>query len=284
MLCYKLFYLHFHHIPCTHGVSDLSARFKVVRRTYLTNNMATRRQALLLSSSNCHGYSLLEFAKKDVCDFLTKNNVSELLFIPYAQKDYDAYTTKMQDVIEPWGFTVTGLHSYPDVIDAVNSSKAIFVGGGNTFLLLKTLYEHNLISLIKKKVDEGSLIYIGSSAGTNVATKSIHTTNDMPIIYPPSFEAIGIVPFNINPHYIETEHETHKGETRDQRILEYLEMTHANPVLGLREGCILHINGYNLTIKGIAGAVLFNVGEKTPKRYDVDSDMSFLCDQIKELA
>ncbi|XP_026726935.1 probable alpha-aspartyl dipeptidase isoform X2 [Trichoplusia ni] len=267
----------------SHGFSDLSGRFKIVRRTYLTNNMATRRQALLLSSSNCHGFSLLEFAKKEMCDFLTKNNVSELLFVPYAQKDYDAYTSKMQDVIEPWGFTVTGLHSYPDVIGTVNSSKAIFVGGGNTFLLLKTLYEQDLVSLIKKKVDEGSLVYIGSSAGTNVATKSIHTTNDMPIIYPPSFEAIGIVPFNVNPHYIETEHETHKGETRDQRILEYLEMGHASPVLGLREGCILHVNGYQLTIKGIAGAVLFNVGDIRPRHYDVGSDMSFLCDQIKEV-
>lgn len=152
---------------------------------------------------------------------------------------------------------MTGLHSYPNVIDRINSSKAIFVGGGNTFLLLKTLYENNLISLIRKKVDEGSLLYIGSSAGTNVATKSIHTTNDMPIIYPPSFEAIGIVPFNINPHYIEVESETHKGETRDQRIFEYLEMCHASPVLGLREGCILHVDGYHLTLTGVAGAVLF---------------------------
>lgn len=136
----------------------------------------------------------------------------------------------------------------------------MFIGGGNSFVLLKTLYEKNLVKLIKTRVDEGSMVYMGSSAGTNAATKSIHTTNDMPIIYPPSFEAIGIVPFNINPHYIDTpESATHKGETRDQRIAEYLEQSHARRVLGLREGAILHIDGNKLTIKGVAGAVIFDL-------------------------
>lgn len=187
-----------------------------------------------------------------------RNNVSELIFVPYAQNGYDEYTRKVKEVIEPWGFHVTGLHTYPDTVNAINSAKAIFIGGGNTFLLLKTLYDKNLVHLIREKVTAGNLLYIGSSAGTNVATKSIHTTNDMPIIYPPSFDGIGIVPFNINPHYIDKiESETHKGETRDQRIGEFMEMSHANSVLGLREGCILHVNGDTLILKGVAGAVLF---------------------------
>ncbi|XP_037301571.1 probable alpha-aspartyl dipeptidase [Manduca sexta] len=220
--------------------------------------MSTCRQALLLSSSNCHGYTLLEFAKQEICNFLKKNNVSELIFVPYAQNDFNGYTAKIKEVIDPWGFTVTGLHTYPDAANAVNSAKAIFVGGGNTFLLLSRLYEKGLVSIIRKKVDEGSLAYIGSSAGTNVATKSIHTTNDMPIIYPPTFDAIGIVPFNINPHYIDkVENEKHKGETRDQRINEYMEMEHAAPVLGLREGAMLQVDGASLMLKGVAGAVLF---------------------------
>ncbi|KAI8428139.1 hypothetical protein MSG28_002394 [Choristoneura fumiferana] len=206
-----------------------------------------------------------------------QHNVKNLMFIPYAQNDFDGYTAKIKQVIDPWGFNVTGLHSYPDPEQAVYSAKAIFIGGGNTFLLLKRLYENNLVNLIKTRVDEGNLLYIGSSAGTNVATKSIHTTNDMPIIFPPTFEAISIVPFNINPHYIDkVESETHKGETRDQRIEEYIEMPHAAPVLGLREGSILHVNGNQLAIKGIAGAVLFKKGDKKTE-LAVGEDVSFLC-------
>lgn len=151
-----------------------------------------------------------------------------------------------------------GLHTYPDPANAIASAKAIFVGGGNTFLLLTTLYNNKLINFIREKVNTGALLYIGSSAGTNVATINIHTTNDMPIIYPPSFDGIGIVPFNINPHYIDKlEAETHQGATRDEKIEEYMEMPHAKPVLALREGCILHVNGGSLILKGVAGAVLF---------------------------
>lgn len=190
--------------------------------------------------------------------FTYRKAVNEIIFVPYAQNDFNGYTDKIKSVIVPWGYKVTGLHTYPDPAEAVMSSKAIFVGGGNTFMLLKRLYEANLVNLIHSRVTEGHLLYIGSSAGTNVATKSIHTTNDMPIIYPPSFEAIGIVPFNINPHYIDiVESVTHKGETRDQRILEYLEMPHAAPVLGLKEGAILNVDRNILKITGVAGAVIF---------------------------
>ncbi|XP_059046217.1 probable alpha-aspartyl dipeptidase [Achroia grisella] len=238
--------------------------------------MATIRQALLLSSSNCHGYTMLEFAKHEICAILEKNNIKQLLFVPYAQNDFNSYTSKIKDVIDPWGFEVSGIHTHPDPADAVMSTKAIFIGGGNTFLLLKRLYELNLVELIRNRVNEGNLIYIGSSAGTNVATKSIHTTNDMPIIYPPSFDAIKIIPFNINPHYLETpDPSTHKGETRDQRLNEYMEMDHAAPVLGLKEGAMLHVNGDSLVLKGVTGGVLFKKGHKKVE-YPVGADLTFL--------
>ncbi|CAH2104357.1 unnamed protein product [Euphydryas editha] len=238
--------------------------------------MKACRQALLLSSSNCHGYSFLEFAKQEISSFLKKNGVTQLIFVPYAQNDHDDYTKNVTTVITPWGFNVAGLHTYPDPVKAIKEAKAIFIGGGNTFLLLKKLYENNLVNLIRERVYTGNLVYIGSSAGTNVATKSIHTTNDMPIVYPPSFDAIGIVPFNINPHYIDNlEKDTHKGETRDQRINEFIEMPHANLVLGLREGCILHVDGESLVLKGVAGAVIFKKGESKVE-YPVGTDVSFL--------
>ncbi|XP_013133812.1 PREDICTED: probable alpha-aspartyl dipeptidase isoform X2 [Papilio polytes] len=208
-----------------------------------------------------------------------QNNIEDLLFVPYAQKNYDEYTKKITEVIEPWGFSVSGLHTYAEPMEAVNDAQAIFIGGGNTFMLLDTLYSHNLVSLIRERVFEGKLVYIGSSAGTNVATTSIHTTNDMPIIYPPSFEAIGLVPFNINPHYIDkSENETHKGETRDQRIGEYMEMPHAKSVLGLKEGSILHIDGDCLILKGVAGAVLFEKGGKKTE-YSTGDNVSFLLEE-----
>ncbi|KAL4712910.1 hypothetical protein ACJJTC_011980 [Scirpophaga incertulas] len=232
------------------------------------------RQALLLSSSNCHTYSLLEFAKNEICSFLNRNDVKTLLFIPYAQNNYDTYTARIKEAIGPWGYEVTGIHTYSNPVDAINNAKAVFIGGGNTFLLLKKLYDNNLVEIIRQKVNDGSLLYMGSSAGTNVATKSIHTTNDMPIIYPPSFDAINLVPFNINPHYIDMNMETHMGETRDQRIKEYLEMPYACPVLGLKEGSILHVNKNSLIIKGVAGAFLFQKEKKT--EYPVGADVSFL--------
>lgn len=205
-----------------------------------------------MQKSNAHFLYILHIVL-----IVYRKDVKELVFIPYAQNDFDGYTAKIKETIDPWGFNVIGLHTLGDPANAILNSKAIFIGGGNTFLLLSRLYKNNLVSLIRERVTQGSLIYIGSSAGTNVATKSINTTNDMPIVHPPTFDAIGIVPFNINPHYIEIESDTHKGETRDQRILEYLEMDYAEPVLGLREGSILHVDGNKLIIKGVAGAVLF---------------------------
>ncbi|KAG7311308.1 hypothetical protein JYU34_002345 [Plutella xylostella] len=234
------------------------------------------RQALLLSSSTLYGYPMLEFAKHEICSALTKHGIKEFIFVPYARKNYNWYTSQIKAIIEPWGFHMTGLHTYPNPVKAINASKAIFVGGGNSFLLLKTLYELNLVATIKKRVLQDGMLYIGSSAGTNVATIGIHTTNDMPIVYPPSLNGIGIVQFNINPHYIDpVESVQQQGDIRDINIRGYLKMEHSRRVIGMREGANLEVDGEKILITGINGAVLFEKnGDKI--EYPVGSDVSFM--------
>lgn len=180
-----------------------------------------------------------------------------VLFVPYAQRDHDKYTATVRDALQPWGYAVEGLHTKTDLVRALREAQAIFVGGGNTFVLLKQLYDLQLVELIRELVLQQGLTYVGSSAGTNVATRSIHTTNDMPVQQPPSFEALALVPFNINPHYLETEaNSQHKGETRDERISEFVSY-HGRPVLGLREGTSVRVQGDQATLLGERNAKLF---------------------------
>lgn len=180
-----------------------------------------------------------------------------ILFVPYALVDHDKYTTTVSDALTPWGYKVEGIHTKKNPIDAISTAQAIFVGGGNTFVLLKTLYELNLLDPIREQVLKKGIPYMGSSAGTNVATRSINTTNDMPMAHPPSFEALQLVPFSINPHYVETDPNTeHKGETRDERLSEFL-IYHKRPVLGLREGTAVLVQGDKATLVGDRKAKLF---------------------------
>ncbi|XP_060517530.1 alpha-aspartyl dipeptidase [Cylas formicarius] len=235
----------------------------------------SKRQLLLLSSSKVHGFEFLEYAAKDINDLLQKNNAKSVLFVPYALRDHEGYLKKVAKPFNHWGYQVEGIHTQ-DPKHAVKKAEAIFIGGGNTFRLLKALYDLEIIELIRKRILQDGIPYIGASAGTNVATRSIHTTNDMPIVYPPSFEALKLIPFNINPHYLDPEPESkHKGETREERILQYLEEEDSAMVLGLREGATLFVDGDTAILRGIHRARLFQ-RNKEPQEIEPDSDLSYL--------
>ncbi|XP_065417041.1 alpha-aspartyl dipeptidase-like isoform X1 [Chrysemys picta bellii] len=207
---------------------------------------------------------------------MTRQKVKRVLFIPYALHDRDAYAKTAREKFESLGYGLDSIHESSDPVAAVRKSEAIFIGGGNTFRLLKALYDNSLLQEIRKRVLEDGIPYMGSSAGTNVATISINTTNDMPIVYPPSLQALGLVPFNINPHYLDPDvNSTHMGETRAERILQYHEEPNTPPVLGLREGAMLLVEGDKATLQGVTGARLFLRGEK-PTEHQPGTDFSFL--------
>ncbi|XP_075464699.1 alpha-aspartyl dipeptidase-like isoform X2 [Ascaphus truei] len=240
--------------------------------------MATKRRLLLISNSTLHGGKYLEHCQDHIQKFLGAP-VKRVLFVPYALHDRDAYAQSARQKFESLGYSLDSVHESSDPVDAVNKSEAIFIGGGNTFRLLKALYDNGLILAIRKKVFEDGVPYIGSSAGTNVATISINTTNDMPIVYPPSLEALGLVPFNINPHYLDQDaNSKHMGETREKRISEYHEEPDTSHVLGLREGCLLLVEGEKATLLGITRARLFLRG-KAATEHEPGEDFSFLLAQ-----
>ncbi|KAH8245423.1 hypothetical protein KR032_009999 [Drosophila birchii] len=240
--------------------------------------MGNARNLLLLSSSRLHGHGYLEHARGQLEDLFRGASVRTVLFVPYALRDHDKYTATVRDALQPWGYTVEGLHTKPDPVQALRTAQAIFVGGGNTFVLLRTLYKLELLEPIRELVLRRGLPYVGSSAGTNVATRSIHTTNDMPVAYPPSFDALALVPFNINPHYLDPEvGSQHKGETRDERLEEFVAY-HRLPVLGLREGTSVRVEGEKATLLGDRNAKLFKADGNT-EELAPQADLSFLLKQ-----
>ena len=228
-------------------------------------------KALLLSSSRVHGGGYLDHAEAEIKQFL--NGVSRILFVPYALQDRDGYARVAGAKFETMGFALDSIHDSGEPKRIVEQAQAVFVGGGNTFRLLKTLYELDLLEVIKRRAEAG-IPYMGASAGSNIAGPTIRTTNDMPIVQPPSFNTLGLVPFQINPHYVDPDPgSTHMGETREQRLREYLE-ENTVPVVGIREPAMLHLENAVVTLKGKARARIFKRGQE-PYEVDPGSVISF---------
>jgi dipeptidase E len=227
---------------------------------------------LLISSSRAHPSGYLDHCQDEILDFL--GSVKRILFVPFALRDHAGYAGRVRERMERMGIAVDSLHQAGDLQEAVSLCQAIFVGGGNTFRLLNELYARNLLTALRARVAAGAP-YIGASAGTNVACISIKTTNDMPIVYPPGFEALSLVPFNVNPHYLDPDPaSTHMGETREERIREFHEMN-SPPVLGLREAAMLRVEGPSVTLKGSAGARLF-LKNQPPREIPPGAALDFL--------
>jgi dipeptidase E len=232
-----------------------------------------KHNLLLLSNSQVHGRGYLDHALVALRDLLDGRR--SVLFAPFALRDHDGYVARIAEALAPLGVSVRGLHAEADPLAAVRAAEVLYVGGGNSFRLLRALRDRGLVGAVRERVAAGELAYVGSSAGTNMACPTLRTTNDMPILQPDSFEAFGLVPFQVNPHYLDADPgSTHMGETRAQRIAQFLEENDV-PVLGMREGAWLRRRGERLELGGETGALLFLRGEE-PRPFGAGDDLSFL--------
>lgn len=221
------------------------------------------------------GESYLDYPKKEIQKFLGKKPVNAV-FIPYAAVtfSYDEYCTKVEERFAEIGHNITGIHTFKNPVKAVEKAEAIVVGGGNTWQLVRKLHEFKLMNPIREKAFNGTP-YIGWSAGSNVACPTLRTTNDMPIIDPLGFKCIGLVPFQINPHYLDANPEGHGGETREQRINEFIEVNPDVYVIGLREGTMLKLENENLKLIGSRACRVFKKGNE-PLELSERDDFNFL--------
>lgn len=233
------------------------------------------KKIIIASTSTLHGGNYLEYILPVLKEHFA--GCSTLLFIPYARPggiSHADYTAKATETFASIGIKVRGIHEFDNPAEAVKNAETIFTGGGNTFLLVTQLYKNNVLDAIIKAVENGTP-YLGSSAGSNICGLTMETTNDMPIIYPPSFKTFGFIPFNINPHYLDpTEGSTHMGETRETRIKEFHQFN-PQPVVGLREGSWLEVQNNTITLKGNLKARLFRQNQE-PEEIDPDTDLSWL--------
>ena len=230
---------------------------------------------LLLSNAKCEGMGYLEHAREHVRDFLG-GTVPRVLFVPFAAvtRSYDDFVGQTLPVFDALGVAVEGIHRCTDPVAAVNEAPALMIGGGNTWKLLRELRSQALLPAIRARVERG-MPYIGWSAGSNVACPTIMTTNDMPICDPHGFDALGLVPFQINPHYLHGNPPGFHGETREERITEYLEVNPAVTVVGLREGTLLRVEGDSIRLVGEDSARIFRRGE-APREVGAADDLRFL--------
>jgi len=230
---------------------------------------------LLISNSTNPGEPYLDYPKNNIKSFLGNKPV-KALFIPYAAVtfSFDTYEQKVEERFMEIGHEIVSIHRFPDPLKAVKEASAIVVGGGNTWKLLKMIRDNKLIEAVREKVISGTP-YIGWSAGSNMACPTIRTTNDMPVVEPDSFSAFNLIPFQINPHYLDANPAGHAGETREQRIEEFIEANHGLYVAGLREGCMLLREDEKLSLTGTKTIRIFKNGT-TPVELTSNDDLSFL--------
>lgn len=230
---------------------------------------------LLISNSTNPGESYLDYPKNDIKAFLGPKPV-KALFIPYAAVtfSYELYEAKVKERFNEIGHDIVSIHRFRDPVMAVEEATTIVVGGGNTWMLLKLIRDNDLVEIIRKKVLSGTP-YIGWSAGSNLACPTIRTTNDMPVVEPESFNALNLVPFQINPHYLDANPSGHAGETREQRIEEFIEVNQNIYVVGLREGTMLILENDQLYLKGSLKARIFRKGSSAKETGAADN-LSFL--------
>lgn len=227
---------------------------------------------LLASTSTLFGGKYLDYLKKEIT--ILFSDIDEIIFIPFARPggiSHDEYTEKAGEFFTTIDIKVRGLHEFADKTEALNQAKGFFTGGGNTFLLVKVLHEENLMIALKENVERGKP-YLGCSAGSNIGGLNMKTTNDMPIVYPPSFETMGLVPYNLNPHYLDPNPELkHNGETRETRIKEFLTQNDTK-VVGLREGNWIRRIGDRITVEGNE---LTRIFEKGKEPYEIEPGTVF---------
>jgi len=228
------------------------------------------RNLLLISNSTNAGEDYLSWPRHYIREFLEGYGVRKVLFIPYAgvnlspsgiERSFDLYEDRVKKIFKEIGFALHSIHREANPVVAVNEAESVVIGGGNTFHLAMMMQENGLMDAIRRKVSRGTP-FVGWSAGANVACPTMMTTNDMPICEPPSFHCLKLIPFQINPHYLDANPEGHAGETREQRILEYLTVNREITVVGLREGCLLTVNGDTMNLSGNRPLRVFRFGAK----------------------